>query len=189
MMKRFVNILGETLKAQLNKVDSIKSQSIENVNHIKKRTSNIVERSHSAVQNVKKQGYEIQDKASNIIERGQSTVENVRKQGYKITKEASATLEQPLKYGVKYGEDVVKNSVKETVSYAENKAKDSFKQLKRFTFTAIFIGCFAYGFGKELPKLIHKEYKDWKGNSANLSSDNNNVSVDNNKIVDNNKNN
>ena len=104
----------------------------------------------------------MQGKASNIIERSQSTVDTVRKQGYKITKQASATLEQPLKYGVKYGEDVVKNSVKETVSYAENKAKDSFKQLKRFTFTAIFIGCFAYGFGKELPKLIHKEYKDYK---------------------------
>ena len=162
-------------------MDSIKNQSIENVNHIKKRTSNIVERSHSAVQNVKKQGYEMQDKISNIIERSQSTVENVRKQGYELTKQASATLEQPLKYGVKYGESVVKNSVKETVSYAENKAKDSFKQLRRFTFTAIFIGCFAYGFGKELPKLIHKEYKDWKDNSAHLSSDDNNVSVDNNK--------
>ena len=95
-----------------------------------------------------------------MINQGQSVVQNVKKQGYEITKQAGATLEQPLKEGMKYGENVVKDSVKETVTYAETTVKDSVKQFKRFMFTAIFIGCFAYGFGKEMPRVIHKEYKD-----------------------------
>ena len=54
----------------------------------------------------------------------------------------------------------MKNSVKETVTYAESSVKDTVRQAKRFLLTAIFIGCFAYGVGKEVPKLMLKEYKE-----------------------------
>ena len=56
----------------------------------------------------------------------------------------------------------MKNSVKETVTYAESSVKDTMRQAKRFILTAIFVGCFAYGVESEVPKLIHKEYKEWK---------------------------
>ena len=159
-MKKFIDSIGKLASTRFNskkpqwkpshvfekrsdyvdKFKSWKEQGIDNVNTLKRRS------------------VEVQESATNIRQ--------------EITKRAGTTLETgkkaivdntsgPLKH-LKYGENLVKNSVKETVTYAESSVKDTVRQAKRFLLTAIFIGCFAYGVGKEVPKLMLKEYKEWK---------------------------
>ena len=159
-MKKFIDSIGKLSSARfkskktqwkpshifekrndyVDKFKSWKDQGIDNVNTLKRRS------------------VEVQESATNIRQ--------------EITKRAGTTLEtgkkalvdntsEPLKH-LKLGENIVKNSVKETVTYAESSVKDTMRQAKRFILTAIFVGCFAYGVGKEVPKLIHKEYKEWK---------------------------
>ena len=161
-MKKFIDSIGKLASARfkskqthgkpsrffdkrsdfVHKFKSWKEQGIDNVNTLKRRS------------------IEVQESATNIRQ--------------ELTKRAGSTLEtgkkalvdntsEPLRH-LKYGENLVKNSVKESVNYAESSVKDTVKQAKRFFLTAIFIGCFAYGVGKEVPKLVHKEYKEWKNN-------------------------